>query len=92
MKNIKRNRFWFIYLLIAIIIGLFSFPISEIFMKLDVKDFIGDVLNFSSIMTGFLGAMLGILASISKSTAIMKTIFEPSCNLYFLLLFPLLSE
>ncbi|WP_185755885.1 hypothetical protein, partial [Streptococcus oralis] len=25
---------------------------------------------------GFLGAMLGILASISKSTAIMKTIFE----------------
>ena len=27
-------------------------------------------------MTGFLGAMLGILASISKSTAIMKTIFE----------------
>lgn len=76
MKNIKRNRFWLIYLLIAIIIGLFSFPLSEIFTKLDVKDFIGDVLNFSSIMTGFLGAMLGILASISKSTAIMKTIFE----------------
>ncbi|HHT7774686.1 TPA: hypothetical protein ACT2GI_001520 [Streptococcus suis] len=76
MKNIRRNRFWFLYLIIAIIIGMISFPLSDAFIKLDVKDFIGDVLNFSSIMTGFLGAMLGILASISKSTTIMKTIFE----------------
>ncbi|HEM6084177.1 TPA: hypothetical protein U2B86_000249 [Streptococcus suis] len=76
MKSIKRNRFWIIYIIIAVIIGLFSVPLSKHFTKLDIKDFIGDVLNFSSIMTGFLGAMLGILASISKSTALMKTIFE----------------
>lgn len=76
MKNIKRNRFWIIYLIIAVIIGLLSVPLSKSFTRLDIKDFIGDVLNFSSIMTGFLGAMLGILASISKSTSLMKTIFE----------------
>nr|WP_315377706.1 hypothetical protein [uncultured Streptococcus sp.] len=77
MKAIRQNRFWIIYGVCAALIILVSIPISNRFIKLkNINDFVGDVLNFSSIMTGFLGAMLGILASISKSTAIMKTIFE----------------
>lgn len=77
MKAIRQNRFWIIYGVCAALIILASIPISNRFIKLkNINDFVGDVLNFSSIMTGFLGAMLGILASISKSTAIMKTIFE----------------
>lgn len=77
MKAIRQNRFWIFYVVFAILIVLASIPISNYFENLKNKnDFVGDVLNFSSIMTGFLGAMLGILASISKSTAIMKTIFE----------------
>ena len=77
MEVIRQNRFWIIYGVCAALIILASIPISNRFIKLkNINDFVGDVLNFSSIMTGFLGAMLGILASISKSTAIMKTIFE----------------
>lgn len=76
MKAIKQKRFWIFYGVSAILIILVSIPLSRCLVKLNINDFVGDVLNFSSIMTGFLGAMLGILASISKSTAIMKTIFE----------------
>lgn len=76
MKTIKQNRFWIIYGVSAVLIILISIPLSTCFKELNINDFIGDILNFSSIMTGFLGAMLGILASISKSTSIMKTIFE----------------
>ena len=76
MKTLKQNRFWLIYLFGAVLILLVSRRLSNVFSRLDINDFVGDVLNFSSIMTGFLGAMLGILASISKSTTIMKTIFE----------------
>lgn len=76
MKTLKQNRFWLIYLLGVSFILVISFCLSKTFYRLNIEDFIGDVLNFSSIMTGFLGAMLGILASISKSTTIMKTIFE----------------
>lgn len=76
MKTLKQNRFWLIYLSGAVLILLISICLSKVLSKLVIDDFIGDVLNFSSIMTGFLGAMLGILASISKSTTIMKTIFE----------------
>lgn len=76
MKTIKQNRFWIIYSVSAVLIILISIPLSKCFKELNINDFIGDVLNFSSIMTGFLGAMLGILVSISKSTVIMKTIFE----------------
>lgn len=66
MKAIRQNRFWIIYGVCAALIILASIPISNRFIKLkNINDFVGDVLNFSSIMTGFLGAMLGILASIS---------------------------
>lgn len=76
MNFFKLNRYWIIYGTVLSIVLVISFLTNSIFSKLNVSDFIGDVLNFSSIMTGFLGAMLGILASISKSTSIMKSIFE----------------
>lgn len=76
MNFIKLNRYWIIYGTVLSIVLVISFLTNSIFSKLNISDFIGDVLNFSSIMTGFLGAMLGILASISKSTSIMKSIFE----------------
>lgn len=76
MNFLKLNRYWFIYGSIFLSVLVISFYTKDIFEKLNITEFIGDVLNFSSIMTGFLGAMLGILASISKSTSIMKSIFE----------------
>lgn len=76
MNFIRLNRYWIIYGTIFFLVLVFSFCTKDIFEKLNITEFIGDVLNFSSIMTGFLGAMLGILASISKSTSIMKSIFE----------------
>ncbi|MGT2959319.1 hypothetical protein A9Q68_10065 [Streptococcus bovimastitidis] len=76
MNFLKLNRYWFIYGSIFLSVLVISFCTKDIFEKLNITEFIGDVLNFSSIMTGFLGAMLGILASISKSTSIMKSIFE----------------
>ncbi|HEP1337784.1 TPA: hypothetical protein ACSEJ5_001562 [Streptococcus pyogenes] len=76
MNILKLNRYWIIYGSIFCTVLLISYLTSGFFVKLNITEFIGDVLNFSSIMTGFLGAMLGILASISKSTSIMKSIFE----------------
>lgn len=76
MKIFIQTRFWLIYISVATIILIISIFFSNILYKFTIYDFIGDVLYFSSIMTGFLGAMLGIFASISKSTNIMKTIFE----------------
>lgn len=76
MNILKLNRYWIIYGSIFCFVLLISYWTSGFFVKLNITEFIGDVLNFSSIMTGFLGAMLGILASISKSTSIMKSIFE----------------
>lgn len=34
MKSIKRNRFWIIYLIIAVFIGLLSVPLSKNFTKI----------------------------------------------------------
>lgn len=39
-------------------------------------DFIGDILNFSSILTGFLGAIISILTSISRSSPIITRILK----------------
>lgn len=44
----------------------------------EYETFIGDVLNFTSILTGFLGVILGILTSISKESYLMNLIMDKS--------------
>lgn len=57
-------------------------------------DFIGDVLNFSSIFTGFLGVILGILVSINADSILINKIMTSSIakrDLYILIIVPFIS-
>lgn len=79
MKVIKNYRFFLIYFLTF----LFSFSIGiyannrGLNQNLNNYDeLIGDILNFASILTGFLGAMISILTSISKSSPIITRVLK----------------
>ncbi|MGT2964188.1 hypothetical protein [Streptococcus acidominimus] len=74
---LSKNRFWMAlsaFLVFSIIFSYFAVPYLISFKN--HSDFVGDVLNFSSILTGFLGALLGILVSISKTSKVMINILD----------------
>lgn len=79
MAILKKWRFILFYILSLGISIYFAFKIDQLGINENLVlyyDFIGDILNFSSILTGFLGAVISILTSISRSSKIITTILK----------------
>lgn len=79
MNLLKKWRFTLFYLLSLITSIYFAFEIDRLGVNESLTsyyDFIGDILNFSSILTGFLGAIISILTSISRSSPIITRILK----------------
>jgi len=78
MKIIK-YRFPFIYFVVfslSIFIGYSADSVGINNNLINYYDFIGDILNFTAILTGFIGAIISILTSISKSSPIITSILK----------------
>lgn len=78
MKHLKKYRVFFLYFFIFILVSIAAYYISFYLNNSlnNYNEFVGDILNFSSIFSGFLGAVLGILTSMNENSLIMKKIFE----------------
>ncbi|QQP71225.1 hypothetical protein JHE06_05495 [Carnobacterium sp. CS13] len=76
---IRKYRFLLFYIITFIISVILANYLNKIGINenlLYYYDFVGDILNFSSILTGFLGAVISILTSISKSSPIITRILK----------------
>lgn len=77
--NLIKYRFTLVYLMfftLSILIG-YSVNLAGINNELtNYYDFVGDILNFTAILTGFIGAIISILTSISKSSPIITSILR----------------
>lgn len=76
---LKRLRFLIFYMISFIVSIFLSLCTSYLGINDSLNgyyDFVGDILTFSSILTGFLGAVISIIASISKSSPIIARILD----------------
>lgn len=81
MKNFR----YICVILIILIIGFIGGIIGQTIFNTELNnyyDFLGDILNFSSIFTGFLGAIIGIVASVDSQSIIMKSIMNQRLSKY----------
>lgn len=77
--KIKAYRFPIIYIVIIIISIFLGWQVDKHGINVGLKnyyDFVGDILNFTAILTGFIGAIISILTSISKSSPIITSILK----------------
>lgn len=75
----KPFRFFLTYILGLVISFTLALYLDKIGLNESLKeyyDFVGDILNFSSILTGFLGAVISVLTSISKSSPIITRVLR----------------
>ena len=65
-KKIRFSIFYIFSLAVSFCLAIYIDGAGINEKLISYYDFIGDILNFSSILTGFLGAIISILTSISE--------------------------
>lgn len=99
-KEVPKNKisfYTYVLFLMLLILSIFIACYISKYLNsalLNYYDFVGDVLNFSSIFTGFLGVILGILVSINSESILIKKIMSSSLakrDLYLLIVVPFTS-
>lgn len=75
-KKIRFSIFYIFSLAVSFCLAIYIDGAGINEKLISYYDFIGDILNFSSILTGFLGAIISILTSISRSSPIITRILK----------------